>query len=129
MVLTATNNSTEDYLKNILILHTRNGCVRAVDLAAELGVTKPSVSAAMKRLRAKKLVFINENGYICLTEAGRAIAEEINSKHELIKHFLMNIGVNEKTAAKEACSIEHAIGEETYARLGEFCSKTMLDLK
>ena len=123
MVLTATNNSTEDYLKNILILHTRNGCVRAVDLAAELGVTKPSVSAAMKRLREKRLVYINENGHICLTEAGRAIAEEINSKHELIKHFLMNIGVNEKTAAKEACSIEHAIGEETYARLGEFCCK------
>ncbi|MBO7354853.1 MAG: metal-dependent transcriptional regulator [Lachnospiraceae bacterium] len=123
MVLTATNNSAEDYLKYILILQSRNGCVRAVDLAAELGVTKPSVSAAMKRLREKRLVYINENGHICLTEAGRAIAEEINSKHELIKHFLMNIGVNEKTAAKEACSIEHAIGEETFARLGEFCSK------
>ncbi len=129
MVLTNTNNSTEDYLKNILILHARNGCVRAVDLAAELGVTKPSVSAAMKKLRGKKLIYINENGHICLTAEGRVIAEAVNSKHELIKDFLMKIGVSEVTASGDACRIEHAIGEETFERLGEFCSKNKELLK
>ncbi len=124
MILANTNNSSEDYLKNILLLNNRNGCVRAVDLAAELGVTKPSVSVAMKRLREKKLIYINEKGHICLTDSGKAIAEEINSKHELIKEFLMKIGVNENTAAKEACRIEHAIGDETFERLGEFCGRT-----
>ena len=129
MVLTNTNNSTEDYLKNILILHARIGCVRAVDLAAELGVTKPSVSAAMKKLRGKKLIYINESGHICLTAEGKAIAEAVNSKHELIKDFLMKIGVSEATASGDACRIEHAIGEETFERLGEFCNKNKELLK
>jgi Mn-dependent DtxR family transcriptional regulator len=121
MKLAETHNSSEDYLKNILLLHNRNGSVRAFELAAEMGVTKPSVSVAMKRLRDKKLISITERGHICLTEAGRAIAEKVNSKHELIKTFLISIGVTESTAATEACRIEHAIGEETYERLGEFC--------
>ena len=123
MTLTNTNNSNEDYLKNILILQTRNGCVRAVDLAAELGVTKPSVSIAMKRLREKRLIYINENGHICLTAAGKAIAEEVNNKHELIRDCLVRIGVNAVTASTEACRIEHAIGDETYNRLKEFYAK------
>ena len=121
MKLTEKHNSSEDYLKNILLLHNRNGSVRAFELAAEMGVTKPSVNVAMKRLRDKKLISITERGHICLTEAGRAIAEKVSSKHELIKNFLMSIGVTESTAATEACRIEHAIGEETYERLGEFC--------
>ncbi len=116
-----TNNSTEDYLKNILILQAGKGYVRAVDLASEMRVTKPSVSAAMKKLKEKGLIYTDENGHICLTDPGRSIAEGVTKKHALIKNFLMRIGVGEQIASEEACKIEHAIGEETFERLGEFC--------
>ncbi len=112
-------NSSEDYLKNILILQAKNGHVRAVDVAAGLGVTRPSVSAAMKRLRENGAIYIDEDGYICLTSKGKQLAEKVNSKHTLIRNFLISIGVNEKVATEEACLIEHDIGEETFRRLEE----------
>ena len=111
------NNSTEDYLKCILILDLRKGYVRAVDIAQELGVTKPSVSVAMKRLRETELIYSDKNGYICLTDSGRELAEKVNRKHSLLTKFLIGIGVNERVASKEACLIEHDIGEETFERL------------
>ncbi|MCR5476372.1 MAG: metal-dependent transcriptional regulator [Lachnospiraceae bacterium] len=113
------SDSSENYLKKILVLHTRNGHVRAVDVAAELGVTKPSVSAAMKKLRKQEMIYLDEEGYICLTGKGRSLAEKVNRKHILLTNFLIGIGVNEKTASEEACLIEHDIGEETMERLEE----------
>ena len=113
------SDSAENYLKNILNLHKRKGSVRAVDIAAELGVSKPSVSVAMKKLREKEMVYLDEGGCICLTKKGRTLAERVNEKHLLIKNFLTSIGVSEKTASEEACKIEHDIGEETYKRLEE----------
>ncbi len=111
------SKSDEDYLKNILILRCKNGHVRATDIAAALGVTKPSVSVAMKKLRGLQMISIDSKGNICLTEEGRAVAEKIYHKHRLIKELLMHIGVSEKTASEEACLIEHIIGEETFDRL------------
>ena len=111
--------STENYLKNILNLQRRNGHVRAVDIATEVGVSKPSVSAAVKKLKENRLIYIDGNGFICLTKTGKALAEKVNNKHTLIKSLLMHIGVDEKTASEEACRIEHDIGEETYERLEE----------
>ena len=109
----------EDYLKSVLILHQKNGQARAVDVAKELGVTKPSVSAAMKSLCEMKLVFKGEKVGICLTKAGKKLAEQVVNKHTLIKNILIRIGVPEKTADEEACQIEHVIGEETYRCLEE----------
>ena len=109
----------EDYLKSVLILHQKNGQARAVDVAKELGVTKPSVSAAMKSLCEMKLVFKDEKSGIRLTKAGKKLAEQVVNKHTLIKNILIRIGVSEKTADEEACQIEHVIGEETYRCLEE----------
>ncbi len=111
------NNSTEDYLKKILILQNKNGRVRAVDVASSLGITKPSVSLAMKKLRESGMIYLDEGGFICLTDKGKSLAEQVNKKHTLLTKFLTRIGVNEKTASEEACRIEQDIGEETYERL------------
>ena len=119
------SDSAENYLKNILNLHKRNGSVRAVDIAAELGVSKPSVSVAMKKLREKEMIYLDGNGCICLTKKGKTLAERVNEKHTLIKNFLTSIGVSEKTASKEACLIEHDIGEETYERLEELYGRRL----
>ncbi len=107
------NNSTEDYLKKILILQNKNGRVRAVDVASSLGITKPSVSLAMKKLRESGMIYLDEGGFICLTDKGKSLAEQVNKKHTLLTKFLTRIGVNEKTASEEACRIEHDRGEET----------------
>ncbi len=115
-----TNNSTEDYLRTILSLQNSKGCVRAIDVATDMGVTKPTVSVTMKRLRELQMIYIDPKGHICLTENGRSLAEEVSKKHMLINKVLIGLGVSPKTAAQEARLIERAIGEETFERLEEF---------
>ncbi|MCR5701891.1 MAG: metal-dependent transcriptional regulator [Lachnospiraceae bacterium] len=114
------SSSSEDYMKVILILHKRKGLVRSVDIAEEMGVTKPSVSNAMKKLREEKMIYFGDDGNIIFTDEGRTFAEKIYSKHSLLSKLLRIIGVNKDTADKEACMMEHAISDETYKCLGEF---------
>ena len=116
------SNSSEDYLKCILVLKEKKGQVRSIDVARELGVTKPSVSNAMKKLRKENMLTFDEDGFIHLSDEGRRTAEEIHDNHLLITKVLMRIGVSEQTALKEACMIEHVISEETYKCLRDFHS-------
>ncbi len=120
------NNSAEDYLESILMLHEKNGYARSIDIARELGVTKPSVSNAMKRLREKGMIYFSDKGHIFFTDSGKAIAENVYRKHVLLTKVLEGIGVSEKVASKEACSIEHVISDETYELLNEFFKKHLV---
>lgn len=114
--------SGEDYLETILILKNKNGNVRAIDIANYLGFSKPSVSRATSVLKSKGFIVV-DNGHIELTESGRKIAEKTYEKHVTFTNFLIKIGVNEKTAAHDACRIEHAISEESFKCLKEFISQ------
>ena len=109
--------SSEDYLETILILGNRSSLVRAVDIAAEMGFKKPSVSVAMKNLRQKNLITVADNGDIRLTEEGHKIADKVYERHQLISSWLMMLGVHEKTALHDACRIEHIISEESFQAL------------
>jgi len=111
--------SIEDYLECILMLGEKNEHVRSIDVSQELGVTKPSVSVAMKKLRERGMITVDLNGHIFLTDEGLAIAEKVYSKHKLLTNLLLHIGVDKETAADEACLIEHAISDSTYERLNE----------
>ena len=111
------NESSEDYLETILILGNRSSLVRAVDIAAEMGFKKPSVSVAMKNLKQKKLITVADNGDIRLTEEGHKIADRVYERHQLISSWLMMLGVQEKTALHDACRIEHIISEESFQAL------------
>lgn len=106
--------SAENYLETILILGRRKGAVRSVDIAAELEFSKPSVSVAMKNLREQGCVTVDGDGLISLTAKGRKIAEGIYERHTLFTQWLVSLGVNEQTAAEDACRIEHVISEETF---------------
>lgn len=123
------SSSLEDYLKSILILHNRNGSVRSIDIAEEMGVTKPSVSNAMKKLREREMIYFGEDGCVLFTDEGRKAAESIYSKHSLLSRFLMTVGVNKDTAEREACLMEHAISDETYECLDEYINKQNKDAK
>ncbi len=109
-----TNESAENYLETILILSKTKPVVRSVDVAEELGFKKSSVSVAMKNLRQKEHITVTKEGYIYLTDAGRAIAEMIFERHELLTSWLIELGVDEKIAAEDACRIEHVISKESF---------------
>ncbi len=108
------NESAENYLETILILSQRLPVVRSVDVATELNFKKSSVSVAMKKLRESDNIIVSPEGYITLTESGKKIADCIYERHTLLSSWLERLGVNPKTAAEDACRIEHVISAESF---------------
>ena len=106
--------SAENYLETILILKNKNGAVRSIDIANELGFSKPSVSVAMKNLRENGYIEVDSSGYITLLDSGRQIAEKISERHTTLSKWLVSLGVDAKTAAEDACRIEHIISSESF---------------
>lgn len=111
------HESGEDYLEAILRLREEKGQVRSIDVAGELGVTKPSVSVAMKKLREAGHITMDESGLLFLTDRGEAVAQRIYERHRIIAQLLMGLGVDKTTAAQEACKIEHHISDGTFQKM------------
>ncbi len=116
--------SGENYLEAILVLEKRNGIARSIDVANELGFSKPSVSRAVSILKDAGFVEIGSINQLLLTESGRSIAEKIYDRHCTLREYLVSIGVSEEIAADDACRIEHVISDETFN-----CIKKMFDVK
>jgi len=112
--------SSEDYLEMMLMLRNKKGYVRSVDIAEGLGVTKPSVSYAVKRLRENGYISMDDDGFITLNEPGQKIAEEIYDRHQTLTALLIDLGVEEETACDDACEIEHVISPETFAAIKKY---------
>ncbi len=108
------HESAENYLETILMIKNRKGAVRSIDIANDLGFSKPSVSVAMKNLRNNGYIEVDENGYITLLESGREIAEKMYERHTTLSEWLISLGVDEKTAVDDACRIEHIISAESF---------------
>ena len=111
--------SAENYLETILILHQRTGAVRSIDIANELQFSKPSVSIAMRNLRENGYIQVDEAGFITLLPQGQEIAERIYERHTLLTDWLTALGVTPKTAAEDACRIEHVISAESFEAIKE----------
>ena len=109
--------SAENYLEAILVLLQKNGQVRSIDVAHYTGFSKPSISRAVGLLRDNGYVSIDQNGLLCLTEAGLKIAETIYERHTVLTELLTMLGVSPETAAEDACRIEHVISAETFEKL------------
>ena len=109
--------SGEMYLETILILTIRDQTVRSIDVAKYMNFSKPSVSRAVGRLKEQGYITVDPEGNILLTESGRAIAEKIYERHQVLSALLMRLGVSEQTAADDACKIEHDISDETFAAI------------
>ncbi|MBR5114473.1 MAG: metal-dependent transcriptional regulator [Oscillospiraceae bacterium] len=106
--------SGEMYLETILILSKKKSDVRSIDVVEYMGFSKPSVSRAMAKLREDRYIVMDEDGFIALTEKGRELAGKIYERHTALTGFLVSIGVNEETAAADACKMEHDISDETF---------------
>ena len=118
------HESGENYLETILLLQRRNGFVRAVDVANELGYTKASISRAMRILRENGYILIAHSGQITLTGAGMDKACDIYERHCVITQFLMQtLQLDLDAADADACRIEHVVSEETFERIREYVKR------
>lgn len=106
--------SAENYLETILVLHKRKGIVRSIDIANEMNFSKPSVSVAMKNLRLNGYIQMDHEGFITLTPSGKAIADKIYERHRLLSSWLEQLGVDPKVASEDACRMEHVISAESF---------------
>ena len=118
--------SLEDYLKNIYIIERTKGFVRLKDIGNKLGVKPSSANHAIKKLAENGLISYEKYEYIKLTEKGRKTAESVCDRYEVIYRFLRDVlGVNEKTAEKEACIMEHHLSKSTIKKLSKFLKVKM----
>ena len=108
------HESAEDYLESIFTLREKHGSVRSINIVNDLGVSKPSVSVAMKKLRESGLIAMDADGHITLLPDGEAIARKVYERHELLTRFFMQLGVCQETAAADACRVEHILSQETF---------------
>ena len=115
--------SAENYLETILILNKRNGSCRSIDIANELGYSKPSVSVAMKNLRENGYIEVMGDGSIILLPPGMEIANKLYERHTMLTEFLRALGVSEETASEDACRIEHVLSEESISAISNELEK------
>ena len=117
------HESGEMYLETIYLLTRRQPAVRAIDVGAHMGFSKPSVSRALGILKNGGYVTVSAEGYLQLTDAGLEVAEKIYARHELLRDFLCSIGVDESTAAEDACRMEHAMSDASFEALKRHLGK------
>ena len=109
--------SGEMYLETIYILSKKSSAVRSIDVGEYMGYSKPSVSRAMGLLKKDGMIAMDPSGYIVLTEAGQKKAHKIYERHTILTKLLMELGVDEPTAAEDACRIEHYLSDTTFEKL------------
>jgi len=108
------HESEENYLETILVLSQKGEKVRSIDIVNALEFSKPSVSVAMKNLREKGFIIMDDEGHITLTKKGQKIADSIYERHVAISDWLITLGVDKKTALQDACKMEHVMSEKSF---------------
>ncbi|MHC4560110.1 MAG: metal-dependent transcriptional regulator [Planctomycetota bacterium] len=110
--------SLEDYLEAIFNLACESNIARSKDIAKSLGVSRASVTGALRILKKKGLANYKPYDYVTLTESGQTAAAEIARKHNILKSFFINVlGVEPDIAQQTACKAEHALGPDIIANL------------
>ena len=108
------HESAEMYLETIYTLSLNSTSVRSIDVAEALNYSRPSVSRAVGLLKKDGYLLMGEEGFLTLTEEGRALAERIYERHTVLTAALEALGVDKETAAEDACKIEHDISDRTF---------------
>ena len=108
------HQSGEMYLETIYILKNETGAVRSLDVAEHMGFSKPSVSRAVKLLKAEGYITVDESGLLSLTKEGEKIAKTMYERHTILTEMFVSLGVDAETAADDACKIEHSISDRSF---------------
>ena len=117
--------SAEDYLEAILMLSKQGSAVRSIDIATMLGVSKPSVSHAMKLLREDGYIAMDRYGTVTLLDKGAEIANHIYERHRVLSSLLERLGVNPEVAREDACKLEHDLSDESFSKIKEHFHQVM----
>ena len=112
--------SGEMYLESIYVLSKAQGTVRSIDISEYMGYSKPSVSRAVNLLKNGGYITMDKDNLIALTDSGLEIAQKIFDRHTLIANLLIRLGVSEKTAAEDACKLEHSISDESFEAIRKY---------
>ena len=115
--------SGEMYLESIYVLTKTKPAVRSIDIAEHMNFSKPSVSRAVGLLKEKNYIVVDKDGHITLTEEGLGLAKKIYERHTVLSQTLIALGVDEETAAADACKMEHVISDKSFEALKEYLSK------
>lgn len=115
--------SGEMYLETVYILTKKSDSVRSIDVCEYMGYSKPSVSRAIGLLKNGGYINVDGKGYITLTKEGTTVALKMFERHTMLTDFLVRLGVDEKTAAEDACKIEHHISEDSFNAIKNHVSK------
>ncbi|MBR1762487.1 MAG: metal-dependent transcriptional regulator [Eubacterium sp.] len=113
------HESGEMYLETIYVLSQKSPAVHSIDVAEEMGFSKPSVSRGMGLLKKGELISVDDKGYIKLTEMGLEYAKKIYERHTVLTELLVSFGIDEGTAAEDACRIEHVISDKSMSAIKE----------
>lgn len=116
--------SGEMYLESIFVLSKTKSSVRSIDIAEHMNFSKPSVSRAVGLLKEEGYITVDKDGHIALTEAGHLLAQKIYERHTILSSALVALGVDEETAAADACKMEHVISDKSFEALKKYLSKT-----
>lgn len=117
------HESAEMYIETIYVLSQKSNYVRSIDVAAHMGYSKPSVSRAVSLLRQQGYLIMDEDGFLTLTEEGKNVAEKVFERHTVLTSLLVSMGVDEQTAAEDACRIEHVISDVSFEKVKDFVGK------
>ena len=115
----ALHESGQMYLEAIYVLLQTKEKIRAIDVGAYLGYTKPSVSRAIGLLKKSEHISVDADGFITMTPKGEQFAEQLYERHTVLTNMLMALGIDEETATEDACRIEHVISEKSFAAVKE----------
>jgi Mn-dependent DtxR family transcriptional regulator len=115
--------SGQMYLESIYVLLQRSDKIRAIDVGAYLGYTKPSVSRAVGILKKDGFITVDSEGYITLNDSGKRVAEQLYERHTVLTNLLTSLGVDEETAAEDACRIEHVISDKSFTAVKKLYMK------
>lgn len=105
--------TAEDYIELISDLIEHHGEARLSDLAERLGVTHPTASKVLGRLKEEGYIESQPYRSIFLTTKGATLAKKCRERHRIVLDFLIRLGVPPATAEYDAEGIEHHISEET----------------
>lgn len=119
------HESGQMYLEAIYVLLQTKEKIRAIDVGAYLGYTKPSVSRAVGLLKKSEHISVDSDGFIRMTQKGKQFAEQLYERHTVLTNMLMALGIDEETATEDACRIEHVISDKSFAAV----KKHYLDYK
>lgn len=117
--------SGEMYLESIYVLSKAQGTVRSIDISEYMGYSKPSVSRAVNLLKNGGYIVMDKDNLITLTDSGLEIAKKIFDRHTLLANLLIRLGVSEKTAAEDACKLEHSISDESFGAIRRYMENHM----